>query len=74
MDNAEAVLGLALWVLIIHLLIKWHRWSKRYLAEHPEVTDKRINKNSPKWEQDEPLPECFDDMDTEREDWWYDDE
>lgn len=55
----ESALGFLMWGTLFGLAWWAKRWSIRVGARS---STPRVSGNGVKWEQDKPLPECFDEM------------
>lgn len=60
--TGSALVGLIILLVVGYWLIKWHRWSNRYLKAN-KVSGNPGRKRKV-YEQDRPFAECFDDNDT----------
>lgn len=69
MTHHETLLGLVLWALVFYPVWspRCRRIRKRIREEErsrarpstPRPVPRTVDKSGPKWEQDEPYPECF---------------
>lgn len=63
MPTPGEVIGLLMWVGLFYLAWRARRKHRQRAGARSSTVSR--NPDNPKWQQDAPMPECFDEMDEE---------